>query len=250
MSSVSGGLVAKRFKNAIRPPGGRVDPFWSSVMVLAPLDGTGPVLQNLAPNDFQFVSEGTGTFIHTQDDTIPLFGRNTLHIEKTVSETYYRQFVDAPAAVYTAGTDVCCEYWVNNQDASAVSGAPNEMQFGLNLSGSYNTRTIAVQKLGTTLRRCLASPNQDVAALLNSGWHYCAVQYIGSLGRVYFSMDGVLIGNGTRLLTTLTGWRFFMPYNVSNSVLYTLRVAQMRLTFANRYGTQAAPVPSGPWPVM
>lgn len=243
------GYVPKRYLNAIRTREA-VDPFYSQVLALAPLTGNpGDLPVDLGPLALPctLVNPSAMTYPLEMNGDDPLFGLNTLYVNRAASDALkYFEFLDA-VTPFTSVDSFCWEGWMK------FINVPNNQLFcGPRFQPTVGTPFTAWAVTNTGVR-VGANSSRFKAATVNT-WHYFCGQYIGQgdgKGSYYLSLDGVSMGAPFNLAAAINTIGFALQLIIGSlppNGAAEYRFGQLRYTAANRYGSNPAPMPSGPWP--
>ena len=258
----------KRSMNAIRPNvsgGGGGDPYFSDVMLLAPFSDSGQNFVDYGPLNNPAALFGSGTMTTTQDDTVPLFGLNTLHTERTLAQNALSvMFTNLTYTPIMAPMPICIEYWFNilSGPGAAITLAPRLHSFRCQSApGAFGGTSSFNDGEATSDIVFTCNPGSSLyrRTVSLSTWHYFCLQFVpGVVPSTVVTIDNEYIpfsfGWDIQFAPpTLPGFRMFSPQNVNGTGTraYNNRIAQLRITKANRYGVaSAAPIPTAPWPLF
>lgn len=247
------GSVYKRKLNAVRPRAGG-DRYFDRVIMLAPFSGSGQTFVDYSLLNNAFTFNQVGAIVIQQDASKQLFDVNTLHVLRTTAQANKNLRVTNLTNPILSTDDICIEFWCWQNTCSKFSTAPR--WFELNQQNTPGVFATSFQLLA-----CNGSAPASVELSNSSGipatqpftlgqWNYHAVQYVASAGTAYYSRNGAAVSNFPMAYLTRNGWRMQMMLS-SNGIgayFYELWFAQLRVTLANRYGSDPAPVPIAPWP--
>lgn len=233
------------------PPVPPVNP----VLYLLAMDGSGTTFVDDGPDHLTVSRVGGVSDIITQNSDVTLFGLPTGLFNRPVGNVPLAGLEwTNPSKVLAVGDDYCIEWW--EYFVSGTISASSLLQHALlwtgsNLSNFVMYSGVAGNFVFFTNSSGVPSSLAIVASALN--WHYCAMQYVAADDKTYCSMDGALVATLNSLDNpgTVTGFRgraFCNNPGSSTSRIFSSRLAQVRGTKANLYGSSAAPVPTGPWP--
>lgn len=254
MSHVSGGLVYKRFLNALRPAGGPTpDPFFANVLLLAPFSDNGTNFVDYGPLANPAIFLDGGNPVLFQQNNKLLFGQNTLRVFNDLGQQFENsiQFLNV-ASPLTPTDDLCFEYFINQSVSSNSSTAP--LHFFFNQTNNVGAATgqrvnfyTAANTLGNDLQfSCFDGFTPRLPYSLNS-WVYVACQFVAASSTAYLYLNGVQVSQFSCSLENRSGWRTTIasPLSGPSVNFYDMNIGQLRITKANRYGnvpTIAIPV--------
>lgn len=244
--------------------GGRSDPYWSDVLLLLPFDGSGQTFVDVGPlsaDNTIAVIGGGGTETFEQNSTQTLFGNPTLEMTQVAfSGVDTNIFLENTTVQVPAGSDICMEYWYYQTSwAFAATPLHGWAQFRVPGEDLLASTSYPVPARSLYFRTTNNGPGESlITGSYDSGtWHYVAIQYVQDDLKAYVYVDGVQAGSYIASMNFALGMRFFVgdatgtgsPPNGGSTVSYSMRLAQMRLTAANRYGNVSSiEVPTEPWP--
>lgn len=266
MSHVPGGLVYKRFLNALRPADlGVPDPFFSDVILLLKFNDTGDTFTDLSllSNPVSLLGSSIGIF--EQNSSNLLFNENTLQITQPGG---FNKFLKVQNAFDSCSPsdNICIEYWFNQNTKSLFTESPVHNRFvpsdplgnpvGSSLFESSTTAlpfgSFAPLKYRNAFTNWVSFDTGE-PLLLNS-WNYVAMQYKGATQTLYCYANGSLVASLAGALGLSQGWVWFLggiSAGFSASNLYSLWFSNLRITRALRYDAMPTiSIPTGPFPTF
>lgn len=240
-----------------------MDPYFGSILLLAPFSDSGGGAANIkdyGPQGIVPTFTGAGGMTVTQDNTVPLFGLNTLHVERTTAQNVVLMNFILNSHRLNPALPYCIEFWYNIIGKASVH-TMNPIMCDLasqSSPGVYNGNLVQFAGTGNANTRATCTPGAlfDYTVPLNQ-WNYYAFQYVPGATPTTYATHNASFGAFALpwdLPTNppaLDGIRMRGLAGVSGvgTRSYNIRTAQLRVTAANRYGTSAAPIPTGPWPL-
>jgi len=233
------------------PPVPPVNP----VLYLLAMDGSGTTFVDDGP-DHLTVSRvgGIGDTIEQNSD-VTLFGLPTGYINRISTATTYAglQWTN-PAKTCLPTDDYCIEWFIYPINGTVIETMHMLQHALLWLPGNNSSFGNTFGNGGNT--RCYVNiggiPSSGSISTPNNSWSYLAMQYLASDNQVYCSCNGSLVATlNAQPVSNASSFRGRVFTNLpgaGSGRLYSARMAQVRGTLANLYGSSAAPVPTGPWP--
>lgn len=239
-------------------PGGRSDPYWNDVLLLLPFDGSGQTFVDLGPlsadNAISLIGGG-GDETFEQNSGVQLFDSPTLELTQVAGTGNNTNiYINNTSLALPLDTDMCMEWWFY-QTAWAAASTPIHGWVEFANAGLIAGRSTPVQAM--TFRGQNNGPGEtfDTGTYGSGVWRYVAMQYVDADSKVYVYIDGTQVGDYICSIDYGSGMEFFCGDSASlaptggASFAYALRIAQMRITAANRYGNVSTiDVPTEPWP--
>jgi hypothetical protein len=249
------GTVFKRYLNAVRTT---VIPLEPVVLFQIACDGAGEVFVDDSPAHLPVSVVGTAVATLTtidQNSDVTLFGLPTMHAER-IAGSAPRRYIEVSANEEIAPeSNLCLEWWGYPITGSANSECPALARIRLD----NQSVLMGMKHAATPTMRFYAG----VEGVNNSGsqpylfdqWNYCAIQYVAADKKAYCSVNNVLVNTMTfvngltaTLSTSFVGLLLSSGTTGNFNRIWESRLAQIRCTRGNLYGSSAAPIPAGPWP--
>lgn len=244
-------------------PGG--DPYWSNVLLLLPFDGSGQTFVDLGPlsaDNALSVNGGGAAETFDQNTGGTLFGESTLQMVQPGAGggNSINLFVSNTTKALVADSDFCIEYhW--RQSSWAAATTPIHAWFTRGSVVTGGPPLLAARSDPTSdlyFRTTNNSPGEtlEVGGYSADTWRHVAMQYVAADFKTYVYVGGTKVGEYTSSLnapstgfTVSIGDFFGTTAPGPESFGYSLRLANLRITAANRYGNVASiDVPTEPWP--
>lgn len=223
------------------------------------MDGAGIAFEDSGPSHLPVTLTSTPAASFTtidQNSGVTLFGLPTMAASRTANAGTRRYLRLQNNDVFTLQNNMCLEYWVYPISVSGPgTESPGHVYHiwpGGDVIGSRGASAAGSQLLQVGGRFGDISPGGFIPLSLNA-WHYVAEQYVAATNQIFCSLDGALVGVMGSPVSVLpvTSYEARILNSFSSALsnrAWSLRMAQVRCTRGNLYGSAAAPVPVAPWP--
>lgn len=249
------GTVFRKKLNAKRPKPipAPIDPFFSDVILLLPMSGSGTNFVDYSLINNVMTITGTGLMTVAQGNIQLLYGENTGNWNHKLNSIHERALTTIIPVEIFQTDDIVMEWSVFQASATPYPVVPIHCNFIPIALPAGSMRAETYYDAGN-----LVFYNELVASATKpcsfGTWNDIVMQYIAADAKIYCYINGNQVL--AMVCTSLAGpsVRFYCgtkSEDRSNVHYYELNFANVRITRANRYGNNPTiPRPDAPWPLQ